>query len=717
MRSHTQIGRMLGLLAVCALGLGTRTADAQAVRTVIGPGNEDGLLATQTALSGPAFLAVDATGAIYILEVGWLDRGANAAFGFNGYRLIRRIGPDGRITRIAGQPAPGTSGDGGRATEAQLLGPTQIAIDARGNLYISDIDANRVRKIDPSGMITTFAGAGKRASTGDGGPATAAQLRAPFGVAADLDGNVYISEAEGNKVRRVTPDGNISTYAGTGTRKFDGDGGKAIEASLNTPLALAVDRQGNLYIADTGNRRVRRVDKSGTITTVAGNGSSGAAGDGPATDVPFRNLTGLTVDAAGNLYVAQVQPDQVRRIAPDGTTTIVAGTGQPGFNGDAGKATELQLNTPNDLAIDPTGALLIADGANNRLRRVTADGMMTTIAGGPGASGLPASQVTVILPRGGARDAAGNVYVADIGHHRVLKIDPDGIVTVIAGNGAPGGYRGEGLKATEASVGAPTTGSHMDGLTVDGAGNVYVPDLGQRRVVRIGRDGFLTTVAGNGQAGFSGDGGDARQAKLGNGFWDLALDAQGNLYIADGANRRVRRVGQDGVITTVAGNGTTTYNGDGGKATETGLRQPDGLFVDTAGNLYIAESDPGHRIDKVTSDGIISVVAGTGTRGFTGDGGKATEARLNQPENIAVDKAGNLYIADAGNNRIRRVDPSGIITTFAGTGKTGFNGDDKPLLETNISVPGDLYIDAAGNLIIAEDSFDSMRVRLILRTP
>jgi sugar lactone lactonase YvrE len=313
------------------------------------------------------------------------------------------------------------------------------------------------------------------------------------------------------------------------------------------------------------------VTKDGIITTVAGNGLSGNAGEGgPATDATLPNVAGLAVDAAGTLYLSQVQPDQIRRVAPDGTITLIAGTGRPGFNGDAGKAAELQLNTPLGVAIDATGALLIADTANNRLRRVgtprpppvrgsgEADGMMTTVAGGPGASGLHVSRYTVMFPRGGVADAAGNVYVADFGHHRVLKIDPDGIVTVIAGNGAPGGYRGEGLKATEASLGTPTGPGHMDGLTVDGAGNVYIPDHEQNRVLRVDREGVLTTVAGNGRPGFSGDGGDAREARLSRDIWNLALDAQGNLYIADGGNRRVRRVGPDGIITTVAGNGTTT---------------------------------------------------------------------------------------------------------------------------------------------------------------
>jgi sugar lactone lactonase YvrE len=603
------------------------------------------------------------------------------------------------------------------ATEARLAFPYQITVDGEGNLYIADRDAHRVRKVDAQGRISTFAGSGTAGFAGDGGSAAAAQLSAPRGVAVDADGNVYISDSGNNRIRRVAPDGTISTFAGSGNAGFSGDRGKATEASLDLPLALAVDRRGNVYIADYDNNRIRQVTRDGLIRTVAGNGGTGATGDGgSAVDASVGGPRGIAVDAVGNLYIAQAEANRIRRVSADARITTVAGGGTPGFTGDGGTATDALLNSPLAVAADANGRLLIADSANNRIRRVTPDGTIGTFAGGPGANSLPASQVSVIYPRGGVRDRAGNFYVADNGHCRILKIDPSGIVTVIAGNGAPGGYHGEGLNATAASLGTPEDGCHIDGLAVDAADNIYIPDLFQHRVLKLDAAGNLTTVAGNGLTGFSGDGGRAIQASFSPEIWNVALDGQGNLYIADGANHRVRRVDTNGMITTVAGSGSESYSGDGGKALDAGIPLPDGLFIDAIGNLYIA--DPmDQRIHRVAPNGTLTTVVGTGEAGFSGDGSRATQARFAGAENVAVDAAGNLYFTDVMNHRIRKVDPNGIITTFAGTGNEGFNGDDKPLLETNISEPHDLYIDAAGNLILAENSVSSNRIRIILLAP
>lgn len=724
MTSQGRAGRWLGLLACCLLTLGARVAPAQTVRTIVGQGNEDGLLATQVPLDGPYSITVDpTTGAIYTVELGMLVPGGGALIALLTPQ-VRLIAPDGTIRRVAGNRIRGNAGDGGPATEAQLNLPRRAALDGRGNLYIVDQGAHKVRRVDPQGVITTFAGTGVAGYSGDGGKATEAQLSAPRGIAVDpADGTVYIADTGNNRVRRVTPDGTITTFAGTGAVDFNALEGRATEVNLGSPRGMVVDRQGNLIVAEFNTHRIRRITRDGALTTIAGNGEQGVGGDGgPARNAAIEAPFQMALDAAGNLYVTQPLHNVIRRIAADGTISTVAGTGKPGFNGEAGSARELALNTPLDVAVAPNGDVMIVDSANSRIRRLTPDGRVSTLAGGAGASGLHVSQVTVLWPRGGVRDRAGNFYVADTGHRRILKISPDGIVTVIMGNGAPTGYKGEGLKATEVGIGDPTAGqSHVDGLAVDAAGNVYVPDLEQHRVFKVDTNGILTTVAGNGEAGFSGDGGKATEASLSDGVWNVALDAQGNLYIADGNNHRVRRVDTNGIITTVAGNGSENYSGDGGPAVEAGIPGPDGLFVGADGSIYIGDTTD-NRIRKVTPDGKITTIAGTGEEDFSGDGGPATQAAIFGPENIAVDAAGNVYFADADNDRIRKIDTNGIITTFAGTGNRAFNGDDKSLKEIDIASPRDLYIDAQGNLIFAQFPFTAEpivthRVRIINLAP
>jgi sugar lactone lactonase YvrE len=251
---------------------------------------------------------------------------------------------------------------------------------------------------------------------------------------------------------------------------------------------------------------------------------------------------------------------------------------------------------------------------------------------------------------------------------------------------------------------------------VDGLGNLYVPDLDNQRVRRIAPDGTITTVAGNGEAGYSGDGGPAIDAALSErGFWNVATDAAGNLFIADGGNHRVRRVdARTRVIATVAGSGSDTYGGDGGMATEAGIPGPDGLFVDATGNLYIGDTDD-FRIRRVAADGTITTIAGTGDPGFEGDGGLARDALIGSPENLALDTAGNLYFTDAENDRIRRVSADGTIATIAGS-DTGFAGDGGPASDARFNYPADLYRDpTTGDLLIADEG--NHRIRIITGLP
>ena len=354
----------------------------------------------------------------------------------------------------------------------------------------------------------------------------------------------------------------------------------------------------------------------------------------------------MAVDAAGTLYIADSGNNRIRKES-GGTITTVAGNGNQGFSGDGGLATGASLNAPQGVAVDSTGNLYIADSFNDRIRKVSS-GTVTTVAGNGAyrfsGDGGPSTSASLNFPSGVATDSAGNLYIADLGSFRIRKVS-EGRITTAAGNGSAG-FSGDGGAATSASLG-PSDPYYLSEIAVDSAGNLYIADYWNNRIRKVS-GGTITTVAGNGNQGFSGDGGPATRAAL-NTPQGVAVDSAGNLYIADTDNNRIRKV-SGGTITTVAGNGNQGFSGDGGPATRAALNTPQGVAVDSAGNLYIADTD-NNRIRKV-SGGTITTVAGNGNQGFSGDGGPAASASLNYPVGAAVDSAGNLYIADTDNNRI-----------------------------------------------------------------
>jgi sugar lactone lactonase YvrE len=330
-------------------------------------------------------------------------------------------------------------------------------------------------------------------------------------------------------------------------------------------------------------------------------------------------------------------------------------------------------------------------------------GIITTIAGngsgGFSGDGGPAREAELSLAQDTAVDAAGNLYISDLGNYRVRKVDINGIITTIAGNGTLG-YSGDGGPATSAELGPA-------GIALDAAGNLYLTSESNSRIRKVDINGIITTVAGNGTRGFSGDGGPATSAEL-SGPYGVALDSVGNLYFSDIFNYRIRKVDLNGIITTVAGNGTNGFSGDGGPATSARLTLPIGVELDAAGNLYFADRD-NQRIRKVDIHGIITTIAGNGREGYSGDGGPATSAELGLPYGIALDAAGNLYIGDQGNQRIRKVDIHGIITTVAGNGIGGFSGDGGPATSAMFVFPLGVTVDAAGNLYIGDQYNNRIR--------
>jgi sugar lactone lactonase YvrE len=561
------------------------------------------------------------------------------------------------------------------------------------------------------GIITTVAGGGGVQN----GTAVSVLLPHPVDVAKDSLGNLFILSDATAAVYKVDSSGHLTVYAGNGLQSGITNGVQATSSSLNGPEAIAIDPAGNLIIADQGPSVVQRVDAStGIITVIAGSPfNAGFSGDGgPATNALLNRPGGVAVDANGNIFIGDAQNFRVRRIdVATGIITTMAGNGKSGFSGDGGLATSASLVFGGpfnraSIAVDGVGNLFIADSQNNRIRRVDASThIITTVVGNGSFSsgdGGPAVNAGLSFPLGVAVDGSGNLFIADTGGERIREVNASTkVISTIAGSVFNAGFSGDGGLATGATVSFPA------GVTVDGAGNVFIADTNNNRTRKVDTAGIITTAAGNGSLG---DGGPATGAAL---YFPnaVAADQTGNLYIADTVNEVVRRVDAvTGVITHLAGvNGFCGFNGDSISATSAQLCGPDGVAVDGSGNLFISDSGNNRirRVDAVT--GTITTVAGNGTSGFNGDGGSATSASLAMPSGVALDNAGNVFIDDANNNRIRRVDSvSGIITTVAGDGSSGFGGDGGLATNAALSLsspfsgPGGLAVDAAGNVFFTD---------------
>jgi len=647
------------------------------------------------------------------------------------HNVISLIDKQGRLKTVVGSGASGFSGDGEPAIKAQLQLPSGLTFDSQGNLYIADRANHRVRKVNRKGIISTVAGNGTAGFSGDGGPATQASLKLPSGVVVDKQGNLYISDRSNNRIRKVNTKGIIHTFAGNGKDGYHGDNMPALKATLDKPFGLALDKHNNLYIADRGNNRIRKVDSSGLISTVAGDGGFYFIGDnGPAYRASIAGPTGVTVDDNGNIYIADRSNNRIRMVDKQGLIRTIMGTGNQEYNGDSELGRETSLHLPFGVALDKNGDLLVIDRSHYRIRKLIMKGSkVTTLAGNGvkqfGGDGGPAQGANLEFPHGIDVDSKDNVIFADKSHFRIRKITPQGIISTIVGTGMRGNI-GDGGPALKASIhpfrmrlnhkdeiffispsgfvslvrkvntkgiineyittgdakyqkaimasgsGASTRSeitviSQFSDLALDTKGNVFLADRINHQVRKLSPNGKIKTIAGTGESNYFGDGGPATKAA----FRDpaaITLDKAGNLYVADAANNMIRKVDTKGVISTIAGNGKHKDSGDGGPALKASLRSIDSLVFNPASELHIVETNT-HHIRKIKKDGTIVTVAGrAGIQGNFGDGGPANKAMLKQPADIAFDSKGNMYITDMGNNSIRKVDTNGIITTLAGAG-------------------------------------------------
>jgi streptogramin lyase len=641
--------------------------------------------------------------------------------------VIRRVDTTtGIIDTIAGTGNSGYTGDNGPAVEARLDKPRGVFVDSSENIYIADTENHVIRKVDGTTReITTVAGNGSHNYAGDDGPATLAELKKPSGVFVDVLENIYIADTENHVIRKVDGEtGIITTVAGNGSGDYSGDGGQAILASLKKPLGVFVDSSKNIYIADTENHVIRKVDgTTSEITTIAGdavNGTHGYSGDnGPATQAQLDKPSGVVVDSLGNIYIADTENHVIRMVYDDaGTMTIttVAGNGSGDYSGDGDQAILASLKKPKTVWVDEIGNLLIADTENSRIRKVSVTTKNITTAAGNGSEGYSgdyglAIDASLKKPQGVCAyesPAPTYLYIADPSNYRIRRVDlKEGFLTSAAGT-IWSGYNGDNILATWARLNYPF------GVHLDASGNLLIADTYNHRIRKVNaRTGIITTVAGTGSKGFSGDGGPATSARLRYPF-SVYADSAGNIYIADTYNYRIRKVdGQSQIITTVVGDGSAKFRGDGGLATDASIMKSYDVAVDKEGNLYIADSHS-HCIRKVdATTGIIDTVVGQGTNaGSSGDGGLATEARLNTPTGVYVDAFGNIYVSDTKNDVIRKVDATTqIITTVAGNGTPGFSGDGGLATQAQMAYPEGLWVDSSGNIFIVDT--DNCRVRMV----
>jgi len=658
----SQDGLLVRLVATNAGGTTTSHAarlsvvasSTRALRLVAGlPGGEGvaDLPGTQARFVQPAWTAVGPNGDVYVTS----------------YDAVRRIAASGAVTTLAGAEFRLGSQDG-LAAAASLRKPSGLAAGAGGELYVSDSEANVIRRIDPDGTVSTFAGAYDGFGASLDGTGAAARFAQPHGLAiSPATGDLFVADTASATIRRITPQGVVTTYAGRADAYGDIDGAAA-DARFAAPAAVAVDAHGIVYVADAGNHAVRRIGTDGTVTTLARVGIS-----------EFSSLAGIAVDAAGTVYVADPTFGQVYAVAPDGSSRTLVGAAAQGTGPVDGDAATAILATPTGLAIDATGALIEGDAGSGAVRRIAPDGSVSTWAGALPANGPadgPGTAARFGPSLAFATDATGTIFVADAAYGRVRKVLPDG--------------------TTHSFVFGPQVPlPNLQGIALDAAGRIFLSDASNCVVWRMTPTGAATAFAGKpGVCGYAdGTGANARFGLL----QAMTMSASGELYAGDGGS--IRRITADGTVGTFAGvlaAGTVPADGPLASATFGEIR---GLAFDGAGNLYVLEATA---LRRISVDGQVSTIAGR--RGGPAEvdcefaDGTGDAARLCDARALAVDAGGNAYVGDL--DTVRRVTPAGVVSTVLGT--PGF-GSTRPGADPLVNGVRGLALLDASHLVVGSE--------------
>jgi sugar lactone lactonase YvrE len=584
------------------------------------------------------------------------------------------VGPAG-VSLLAGDLG-GRGNLDGAGSQARFNSPTGVAVDAAGNLYVADAQNNVVRKVSAAGVVTTVAGSGNFAYADGNG--SSASFFLPQGIAIDANGVLYIADTQNSVIRKVTPDGTVSTLAGLAGSTGSADGAGST-ARFNLPRGIAVDATGVIYVADTGNRAIREVTAGGTVSTLSGSIVASA----------LVTPTALAVDSAGVVYVADSGLSSIELVSPSGAVSALTAT----VVDSGGAVSPAVFNQPSGIAIDSAGAVYVADTLNRTIRKIAPGGVTTVLAGTTGVRGNADGVGSAALwyaPRGLAIDAAGVLHVADTSNQTIRSIDASGTVTTVAGATENTGAVDGG--AAEARF-AP-----IMGLALDPAGNVFVADGTNFTVRKVTLAGDVSTFAGspglNGVGDSSDDGtGSAARFDIDAPNF-IAADPFGDLYVDDG--ERVRKISSAGVVGEFAGSSFTLGTADGA-GSHALFFSINGLATDASGNVYVADYGA---IRKISPSGVVTTLAGavdqTGNVDATGNA-----ARFFALGGLVVDPSGIVYAVDTLNYSIRKVTPDGVVTTLAGAGFVGTSVDGTGSSARFVG-PQAITSDGRGNLYVAD---------------
>jgi len=645
-------------------------------------GSADGP-ASLAGFGGPQGVAVDSAGNVYVAD--------------SNNKTIRKVTPAGVVTTLAGLAGSSGSADG-TGSAARFYYPASVAVDSAGNVYVADAisnddsnNNNTIRKITPAGVVTTLAGLARSSGSADG-TGSATRFFSPQGVAVDSAGNVYVADFRNCTIRKVTPGGVVTTLAGLAGSSGSADG-TGSDARFEYPYGVAVDSAGNVYVADTSNSTIRKVTPAGVVTTLAGLAGSSGSANGTGSAARFKNPWGVAVDSAGTVYVADTWNSTIRKVTPGGVVTTLAGLA--GTYGSAdGTGSAARFDATYGVAVDNAGNLYVADG-NQAIRKVTPAGLVTTLAGtlSYGSANGTGSAARFFKPSGVAVDSAGNVYVADMRNHTIRKVTPAGVVTTLAGlAGSSGSANGTGSAARF---------FNPSGVAVDSAGNVYVADYYNSTIRKVTPGGVVTTLAGVARSPGSDDG--TGSAARFNYPYSVAVSSAGDVYVADTYNHTIRKVTPGGVVTTLAGL-AGSYGTDDGTGSDALFNYPYGVAVDSAGDVYVADTE-NHTIRKVTPNSVVTTFAGL-AGSYGSDDGTGSAAQFYLPYGVAVDSAGNVCVADMGNDAIRKVTPAGVVTTLAGGSWGSADGTGS---DAQFNWPNGVAVDSAGNLYVVDTGNNTIR--------